>query len=432
MDKVLNFLIGFLSFMIVVALALVIVFSFIGYDVSIKLNGATSVAKEEMKCKMTLLGCYIVTPEATRENGNVLGYSFEANDHEALVKVGDRIKIEEETDLYVISSRTYKVHIEKDGVDYLEKTDVSCDVYNTDTSCKTKLPEFNKVGYQNAGYSKSTNVAVTTPSEYFPYVESSISEDLVLHPRYTEVRDDGIKKVYSTGNVYSINGTYIEFEEGVSQTVIDKYKGFLEEIKNKAPYLFVGEKINILQMNTFQKVWNQYASPGSVILGICYGSSILGYPLSRTIDVFYYSGNSDVENYRTLVHEMSHAFDMYYGYATNGKVPDIYDENTVLKQGGSLDTMLNKIYGTSRISAQSDILSYFNSYKNMRTNRPIDHQGYAYTKNLEFVAEAFSWYYMQFVLKDKSYVNTPFPDDFKNTLEKYICVANNGYDKSKC
>lgn len=431
MNKILNFLIGLLSFMIFVSLVLVVIFSFKGYDVTIKLNGASFVEKEKLKCQMTLLGCYAKMPNASRNSGEVLGYNYNESDVEAITKVGGKLKIKGDTDLFVISYQTHNVHIETNDVDYLEKSDVSCNAYNNNLSCKLTLPDFNKIGYVNAGYSKDKNLPVKTASEFYPFVESEIKEDIVLYPRYTDVRDDDVKMVYSNSNVYSINGSFIEFDNALSQDVIDKYKGFLEEIKSKAPYLFVGQKINILEKSTFGKLWQKNASNGSIILGICYGSSIMGYPLSRAIDVFYFTGYNDVENYRTLVHEMTHAFDIFYGYKIDGKVSNILDLNEAMKQGKNINDMLDKIYGTSRISSQSDILSLINKYKNMK-NRPIDRQGYAYSKNLEFVAEAVSWYYMKYVLNEPTYADTLFPDDLKNTVEKYICIAKNNYEKTGC
>jgi len=128
-NRTLNILIAFFSVGIFVSLTLIIIFSFIRYEVTFYINGATSIEKEIGKCQMTIFGCYIKLPIATRNNGTVLGYSFDKNDHEATMKIGDRVKISEESDLFVVSYKRNTVSIAKNDVDYLEKDIVSCDMY---------------------------------------------------------------------------------------------------------------------------------------------------------------------------------------------------------------------------------------------------------------------------------------------------------------
>ena len=50
----------------------------------------------------------------------------------------------------------------------------------------------------------------------------------------------------------------------------------------------------------------------------------------------------------------------------------------------------------------------------------------------EFVAEAFAHYYAKYLVPLTKYKDMNYPDDIKTTLEKYICVAKNNYDASKC
>lgn len=432
-NKILNLLIYTFSLLIIIVGGIIIYETFFieSHIVSFQKNGVEEIEYTALTCKKSLQGCYVVMPNITKSNGKVLGFSKKHDAHEAEYKMGDKLYIKEDMTLYAVSFQTYTVHIDKNNVDYLETDSISCNAYNEETSCKVEFPLFNKIGYQNAGYSKVKELNVKTASEYYPLVESEVNQNITVYPRYTSFRDDGINSVYQTNSVYALNGSFIEFESSLSQSTINMYKKFLNEISEKAPFLFVGQKINILSSNTFQRTWSSIGGRGT-ILGICYGSSLMGYPLSRTIDVFYYSKYDEIDNYRTLVHEMSHAFDMYYGYKVNNKVPDIFDSVIVERMSGlTVNEMLNKIYGETRISNQKDILVMFSKYKSTR-NRPIDYQGYAYTKNLEFVAEAISWYYMKYLVPSGTYINATFPDDLKISVEYYICVAKNNYNKNAC
>ena len=424
---ILNFIIIILSLLIIACLGYVGYCYFLTdtYNVNFELNGVKNIENDMTSCNRTLSGCVVVMPNLTRDDGEVLGYSLSKDDSIARYKVGDKVLIDEDTVFYAVSYKSFNIHIEKNGVDFLEKSDIKCNAYNLNTSCRTVLPDFNKIGYQNAGYSEKKDLAVKTASEYFPLIEFEFNRDITLYPRYTSMRDDGRDYVYKNGNVFSINGTFVEFENGISQDIIDKYKKFLEEINKYAPFLFVGEKINVLSKDTLINTWVDS------VLGICYGSSIMGFPLSRTIDVYYNSSRGELDNYRTLVHEMAHAFDMFYGYAANKRVPEVMDGAKASAQGGGIDAILDKMYGVDRISRQDDIVNLYNKYKS--TKKVINRgDGYAYQKKLEFIAEAVSFYYMKYYLKTKNFDKIEYTDELKKTIEKYICIANNNYDKNKC
>ena len=422
-NKILDILIYILVFAILIAGGVFFYQTFLvkSYNISLELNGADNIDGSITQCVKSLKGCYVILPKATRSNGVVLGYNLNPNYKEARYKEGEKVYLKEDTTLYVISYVTRNVHIEKNDTDFLENVAVSCNAYNTYNSCTIKMPNFNKVGYKNAGYSTKRNTSYKTPGEYFPNEEYEINGDLKLYPKYSNDRR-GENKIYNTKQVYEINSSFVEAQKNTPNDVINKYKGYLDEISKQAPFLFTGSKITLLEKNTFGNLW------GRGVVGICYGSSIEGHPLSRSIDVLYNYGDADYEKYFTLVHEMTHAWDFYYPYKLTGKIPKVGDLGRIWYNSTA---EYNQVFGTERISAQKDIIALFNKYKRQYpSTRPFG--DYAYSAVTEFVAEAFAHYYAKYLVPLTKYKDMNYPDDIKTTLEKYICVAKNNYDASKC
>ena len=190
--------------------------------------------------------------------------------------------------------------------------------------------------------------------------------------------------------------------------------------------LFVGGKISVLTPSVFMKWAGGY-------VGMSYGSSIEGHPLSRSIDVVYDSKYTKNDHYFVLVHEMTHSWDLAYPVNLTGKIPDVseYDRNNF--RGTEAD--YNRVFGTERVSAQSDLLSLYNKYKKIL---PHYFRDYAFSASTEFVAESFANYYYKF-LNPKKYLNEKnsyeadeFPDDLKELWQKYICISNNNYNPTGC
>ena len=104
--------------------------------------------------------------------------------------------------------------------------------------------------------------------------------------------------------------------------------------------------------------------------------------------------------YATIVHELAHTWDFYYG----------------------------SVIGND-ITEQSDIVNLFNKYRNMH-NRPF--RDYSYTDIKEFFADMVRYYYLKYIDPINSYKNLDYPLEVKKVLEKYICISSNDYDKNMC
>ena len=128
------------------------------YTAKINLNGASKVDEKIIRCKIDNNGCYIMLPNAERNNGTVLGYSDNKNDHAAKYNLLSQIFISSDVELYVISYNEYKLSIDDSNLDFIEENELRCQAYNTSKTCEITLPRYNKVGYENKGYSTSKDL----------------------------------------------------------------------------------------------------------------------------------------------------------------------------------------------------------------------------------------------------------------------------------
>ncbi len=316
------------------------------YKAILNLNGATSVDSKVLKCKIVDDKCTVVLPQAYKDNGVILGFSDNAKDTVAKYKMGDTITLDSSIELFTISYKTYTLKIANNEVDYLEKSEVSCNVFNNNKECSVTLPSFNKVGYENKGYSTSIESIVGFK---YPKDEYILSKDAIIYPIYsTSARN----KSLSIADTFTYQDSFIEVEKGCSETVYKKFLKYLDGIKEHVPFLLLGNKITFVCDNSFNSIW------GDGYVGMNYGPKSL-----RSVDIRC-SDNSFNDYYATMVHEMAHSWDFYYA----------------TKLGDN-------------ISSQADVINLYNKYKD-NPNRPF--RDYSYSNIYEFLADMMRYYYFKY------------------------------------
>lgn len=345
-------------------------------------NGATMVDSKSIRCKIIDASCSITLPDAKRENGEVLGFSDNKDSLEAKYKVGESIELNDSLSLYVISYKTNTLTINENGVDYLEKNTESCNVYNSNRDCTVILPRYNKVGYENKGYSTNKDSLtgfINAGEEY------KLSTDETIYPIYST---SSRKTSLNISKTFTYQNSFIEVEEGCMEGVYQEYLKYLDEIKKYVPFLLLGNKITFVTDKSFNTIW------GANYVGMNYGPKSL-----RSVDIRC-SNNSFNDYYATMVHEMAHSWDFYYA----------------TKLGDN-------------ISSQSEIINLYNKYKD-KSNRPF--RDYSYSNIYEYVADMMRYYYFKYYVPRVGFKNLLYPSDIKKSLEKYICISKNDYDDSKC
>ena len=352
------------------------------YKIVFKLNGATSVDNKIVKCKIVNNSCNVILPNATKEKGVVLGYSDNKNDTEAKYRMGDTLTLNDNIELYVISYKTNTITIDKNGVDYLEKDEISCNMYNEARECSVTVPNFNKAGYENKGYSTSANSLMGFK---FPNDEYVISDDVTLYPIYsTSSRHLSL----TISKTFTYKESFIEVEKGCSEKIYKEYLKYMDGISKYAPFLLLGNKIAFVTDKSFDKIW------GVTYVGMNYGPrSFRSVDIRCSTDLYH-------DYYGTMVHEMAHSWDFYYA---------------------------NRL--GANISSQNDLINLYNKYKDLE-NRPF--REYSYSNIYEFIADMMRYYYFKYNVPTEPYKKMDYPNDIKKTLEKYICISENDYDESKC
>ena len=352
------------------------------FTANIILNGASSITSDSVSCTIKNNSCRIHLPKATRDNGIVLGYSYNKDSKTADYFMNMDIDINSNITLYVISYKVNTLNINKNELDYVEQSNLSCNVYNREEKCSVRLPSFNKIGYEVRGYSTSPK---SLTGVFFPKENYELKEDETLYPIYnTSARYQKI----NVRKMLLVNGSYVEIENTCPDIIADKYISYLNEIKEYAPYLLFGNKISFLGDNTFNSIW------GDKYVGMNFGP--------RKLRAFDIRCSTTVLNdyYATMVHELGHSWDYFYS----------------VKMGNN-------------ITSNADIVNLFNKYKNM-SNRPF--RDYSYSNIYEFFADMGKYYYFKYTKRNGEYINMNYPSDIKKVMEKYICIAKNNYDKEKC
>ena len=420
---------GIKKIFFIIVFIVILVLSFIliknltkSYNMQLFLNGADVLSSENVKCKSDYLGhCYLTLPDAKRYEGEVLGFSNNSESHEAEYKIGQQIEMLSDMNLYVISRTKQSLEIDMSDVDEISSSEeeLSCFLYNTDNNeCNITVPLFNKKGYQNDGYSETKggkDVTVYPGSEY--------KTGKKLYPVYSPLFEN---KTIEVRNSFAISHAYIDVEKLCPN---DKEKRLAELIKNvekKFPFLFHNQKIIFHGDENFYKFFDNNSSTH----GLTFGDNLLLKSLSIRC-------GDDVDLLPVLVHELTHSLDYYYKTKTNKMLSDEQD-------------IINLFNKYSEIAKENE-----KTYSYSINDKPL--RFYAYLKNRkEFLSELFAFYYINFIDIDyklldidfeiktiregraeykqirEAYFRGNFPDDMKKTVEKYICIINNNFDKTKC
>lgn len=351
------------------------------YRSAIFVANGVEIEKNKINCIVNGNKCEITMPNIINDDGYVLGWS-DVNGKEAKYKVGQIINIDKNMVFYAITYRVLSLSYSDSNLYFMNEDNISCKVYNNDTSCNVTIPNFNAKGYENRGFS-TVKDAIT--GIYYPGATITLTKNTTIYPIYNTLTRQRTIDVLET--LYGYN-SIIEIERGCNDNARRSYLSYIETITKKAKYLLIGSKISFLSTKTFDEIW------GSNYAGMNYGPSAF-----RMFDIkcSEYSTNS---YYGTMVHELAHTWDFNYS--------NYYDHN---------------------ISDEAELVNIFNKYKNM-SNRPF--RDYSYSNIREFLADAYKYYYFKYIDMDNQYVSLDYPEDIRQTMEKYICITKNDFNKNAC
>lgn len=375
-------------------------------------NGA-SVSSSSSSCNIynTAKTCNVTAPTITRSGWTILGFSTNKNattgstaktlsagkTYYAITKKNIKVTFKENNNTNTYSKAVKDKKAMQVKFDYIEYRDKTCTIYNTQTSCKIKIPFVDVKGLASSGFSKGINATTGPGSSVYEKKPSyitgntySFSENTTLYAIF-ETLDyyrDFRGKISNTLTYTSSTGRIIvDIEKGCSY---EHYKKYFDEIKNsKFKFLLDGNaKIMVLTNDSMKKVHS-----GQDVAGVSFSLTGAGYyHYNISLNCKYDSDKYDYLTFYTIIHELSHRWDARYYLATG--------------------TTLN-----------SKFTSFYNTYKS-NNSWPIRDYG---KNNLgEFFGVIVDEYYMNYIANANLHPipydrkKGQYPSNLKNTLEKYI------------
>lgn len=133
-----------------------------GYAVTYIENGSV-IESSFTSCTMNNNSCVVTTPNITRENSEIIGWSTKKDSKTAEYKAGTQISVTKDMTLYAITKKNINVVFDPNGTNG-EMVTKTCSVYNTNT-CYVDVPEIKYTAGKIIGWNinkKSTSALVSS------------------------------------------------------------------------------------------------------------------------------------------------------------------------------------------------------------------------------------------------------------------------------
>ena len=384
-------------------------------------NGA-SVSSSSSSCNIynTAKTCNVTAPTITRSGWTILGFSTNKN-----ATTGSTAKtLSAGKTYYAITKKNIKVTFTENNnkntypkaiknkkamqvkFDYIEYREAFCSIYNTQTSCKIKIPFVDVKGLASSGFSPGIDekTGPGSPKTIPNTLDYELAPHYITGNTYSFSKSTTLYAVFETLDYYrdfrrtiehtltytsSTGRIIIDIEKGCSR---DHYKKYFDEIKNsKFKFLLDGNaKIMVLTNDSMKKV---HPGQDGDVAGVSFSLTGAGYyHYNISLNCKHDSDKYDYLTFYTIIHELSHRWDARYYLATG--------------------TTLN-----------SKFTSFYNTYKS-NNSWPIRDYG---KNNLgEFFGVIVDEYYMNYIANANLHPipydrkKGQYPSNLKNTLEKYI------------
>lgn len=135
--------------------------------VSFNKNGADSISSTKEICRLEKGStiCTIKTPNISRDNSNIIGWSTNKNATTATIKPNTEIEVNSDKTYYAITKKNVTITFNKNGADSIGATSLTCSFYNDKKSCTVKMPSIKRnnaviVGWHTNKNSKDAELEV--------------------------------------------------------------------------------------------------------------------------------------------------------------------------------------------------------------------------------------------------------------------------------
>ena len=362
--------------------------------------------------------CNVAAPTITRSGWTILGFSTNKN---ATTGSTEKTLVSDKT-YYAITKKNIKVTFTENNnkntypkaiknkkamqvkFDYIEYREAFCSIYNTQTSCKIKIPFVDVKGLASSGFSPGIDekTGPGSPKTVPNTLDYELAPHYITGNTYSFSKSTTLYAVFETLDYYrdfrstiehtltytsSTGRIIIDIEKGCSR---DHYKKYFDEIKNsKFKFLLDGNaKIMVLTDDSMKKVHS-----GQDVAGVSFSLTGAGYyHYNISLNCKHDSDKYDYLTFYTIIHELSHRWDARYYLATG--------------------TTLN-----------SKFTSFYNKYKS-NNSWPI--RDYGKGSLGEFFGVIVDEYYMNYIANTNLHPipydrkKGLYPSDLKKALETYI------------
>jgi len=179
------------------------------YKITYNLNGGIGNIKDTIKVED--LNTIITNEKPERSGYEFLGWGISSSDKTKDYDSGVLYKNNESKNLYAIWKRTIKATFDANGAILKGDKELTCDLYNADTSCSVNSPTIEREGYIIVGFDQVKNSSTATYSSGGTvYISDNttfyaITKELILNLSSTS----GI--LYTNGNSKTVNITGINY-----------------------------------------------------------------------------------------------------------------------------------------------------------------------------------------------------------------------------
>lgn len=219
-------------------------------------NGA-SVSEGTKKCTIynTQNTCTITSPSITRNDYNIVGWGNSASSTTKSVNIGENISLKNDTTYYAITYKVLTATFNSNKAS-ISKDKVTCNLYNTSSTCNVETPTISRTNYTALGWSTSSDAStvIAGPSSNLPISSSS------TYYAITKINTDGVE-TGCTGWMAANNYYYNSASTGSSKNnisvgtpfTIEGVEGsfFKVSIPNVSGYKYIEHKYVMINLSDY-------------------------------------------------------------------------------------------------------------------------------------------------------------------------------------
>ena len=351
--------------------------------------------------------CEVSAPNLIGKNGNiVIGWNTDKDATTSSIKVGETIKVNNDTKIYSITEKLVTVTYSEN--EDIKDINIKATKLSFNSNKSTKCTSYNGNGCYIEGiptvYSKGNFIhgfSLTKDGKCIEILKTRFTDDTTLYARIHNDLDGRDVDGYVVGYDTQIGNVTIEIEKGITLNGALQFISFLNNLYKDHPELFYFDGKLVLLTEPTYIVYNGDNSSGITWIDD-YGFFSTAYIRFNSVETF------EKRVLGTTVHELGHCY----------------------------DNKFNQVFGT-HIKDHEDVIKLFDKYRNESSDtRPLSDYAYQDLERYEFVSEALLETYRKEKLNCDTIVyrsekdSVPVTDDIVEMVHKYLEVGYN-YLKEK-